>query len=263
MTNLLRQIVERRELLAILVSRNLKIRYKSSVLGFFWTLLGPLCMIAIYGVFAALLKFSNMRPNYLEYLISGLVAWQFLLMCLGDSLHAIMGNSNLVKKTAFPRIVLPLSMVIANLINFFLTLAVLMCYLLFFSSASFGPVYLFPLVLLTHVALCLGMSLLLATSNVFFRDTEHILSIVTLAWFFMSPIMYPINMQLQHLPDNIEWLAFLNPLSGILCSYRTMFIADPAVPIAYLGVSFAVSWIVLFIGLAVFQKAQMRFGDEL
>jgi lipopolysaccharide transport system permease protein len=262
MLKLLGQIAERRELLAILVSRNLKIRYKSSVLGFFWTLLGPLCMIAIYGVFAALLKFSNMRLHYLEYLITGLIAWQFLLMCLGDSLHAIMGNANLVKKTSFPRIVLPLSMVTANLINFFLTLAVLTCYLLF-ASTSFGPLYLFPLVLLTHVALCLGMSLLLSTSNVFFRDTEHLLGIVTLAWFFMSPIMYPISMQLQHMPENLQWLPFLNPLSGILSVYRSIFIDDPSVPMAYLAISFAMCWVILFIGIAVFQKVQVRFGDEL
>lgn len=246
----------------MLVGRNLKIRYKNSMLGFFWTLLGPLCMIAIYATFAHILRWSDMHPQFLQFLVVGIVMWQFTLMCLNDALYAIMGNANLIKKTAFPRVILPLAMVSANLVNFLLTCAVLTAYLLIVKM-SFGCVMCFPLVLLTQCALCLGISLIVSASNVFFRDTEHALSIVALAWFFLSPIFYPVKMQLEMLPDHLGWLAFLNPMTGILCSYRAIFMNNVSATMAQIGVSFAVSWVVLLIGIAVFQKAQVKFGDEL
>ena len=262
MKGLLNQVFERRELLWILVGRNLKIRYKNSVLGFFWTLLSPLLMILIYATFAGILKFNSGKPDYLQFLIVGLVVWQFLMMCLGDAVNTITGNSNLIRKTAFPRIVLPLSMVVANLVNFLLTSAVLVVYLLIMKMNFANPSLIIP-VLATHFALCLGMGLMVSAANVFFRDTEHIIGIGTLAWFFLSPIFYSISMQMDKLPDNMDWMAFLNPMTGILCAYRICLMSGANPGWGFMGVSFAMSWTVLFAGLAVFQKCQVRFAEEL
>jgi len=266
MLRLVREIFERRELLLILVNRNLKIRYKSSVLGFFWSLLSPLLIILIYALFASILKFNQGRPNYLEFLVTGIVIWQFLSMCLNDSLYSIMGNTNLVKKTAFPRIILPLAMVSANLINFLLTWIVLFLYLLW-AGMPFEHLEFLPLVLLLQMGLCTGIGLILSTSNVFFRDTEHILGIVTLAWFFLSPIFYPVSMQLERLPEHFHWAAFLNPMTGILWSYRRILMAakmpDMAIPLSYLWVSAGVVCATLAAGIAIFQQCEERFGDEL
>lgn len=256
------EIFQRRELLWMLVTRNLKIRYKNSALGFFWSLLTPLLFIAIYGIFAKILKFSANRPDYLKFLIVGIVVWQFLSMCMNDGLGAIIGNANLIKKTTFPRFILPLSMVAANLINFLLTFVVLLVYLVV-DHAHFGPVWLFPLVLLTQCALCLGIGSILAVSNVFFRDTEHILGVGTLAWFFLTPVFYPAELQLAFLPANLQWLAFLNPMTGIVCAYRSVLMSDFTVnPVLYLY-SFGISWAVLIIGTLVFQKAVPRLADEM
>lgn len=256
----------RRELLWILVVRNLKLRYKHSALGFFWSLLSPLLLILIYAVFAKILRFNDGNPTYLQFLVIGIVVWQFLSMCLNDSLYAIMGNTNLVKKTSFPRIILPLAMVIANLLNFLLTWIVLFAYLVLVKM-PFQHLELLPLILLVQTTLCLGLALLLSSLNVFFRDTEHILGIGTLAWFFMSPIFYPIKDQLKFLPENYEWLAFMNPMSGIIWGYRRLLMGndmpDVSVPLSHLAISAAVSFVVLGIGFAVFNKLQMRFGDEL
>ncbi len=266
MLKLIGNIFERRELLQILVNRNLKIRYKSSVLGFFWSLLSPLFIILIYAVFASILKFNVGRPNYLEFLVIGIVIWNFLSMCLNDSLYAIMGNTNLVKKTAFPRIILPVAMVFANLINFFLTWVVLFLYLIF-TGMHFQHLELLPFVLALQVGLCMGMGLILSTSNVFFRDTEHILGIVSLAWFFLSPIFYPVSMQLEHLPEKFQWAAFLNPMTGILWSYRRILMGakmpDMAIPLSCLWVSAGVVMATLALGVWIFQKSEGRFGDEL
>ena len=258
MLSLLRELSEYRELLQILVARNLTIRYKNSVLGFFWTLLGPLLLIATYALFLAILRFKINLPN----LVTGLLAWQFHSMCLGDSLHVILGNSNLVTKTFFPRIILPLSTVAANLVNFLLSLAVLMVYLLWV-QVDVGPLYLLPFVIATQFALCLGISLVLSAMNVFFRDTEHILSVVLLAWFFVTPIIYPLDMVTDNYTPLIHHLFFANPLAGLITAYRNVFLTEDLIPFSMLIAPFALSWAVLGCGVLFFQAVQARFGDEL
>jgi len=266
MCSVLKEVWFRRELLWILVARNLKLRYKHSALGFFWSLLSPLLLILIYATFAAILRFNEGRPNYLQFLVIGIVVWQFLSMCLNDSLYAVLGSANLVKKTAFPRIILPLAMVVANLVNFLLTWIVLLLYLVV-TGMPFHGLVLLPAVLLVQTALCLGMALFLSGVNVFIRDTEHILGVGTLAWFFMTPIFYPVQMQLTFLSDRFAWVAFLNPMTGIVWGYRTLLMSeklpDMAVPLRWLAISAAVCFTVLGVGFAVFQRLQIRFGDEL
>ena len=255
---LLKDIYQRRELLYNLVVRNLKIRYKNSVLGFFWTLLGPIFLIVIYSVFLGFLKITIPIP----VLLSGKIAWQFLAMCLGDSQYAIIGNANLVTKTSFPRIILPLAMVKANMINFLLSFIVLLIYLALV-RVSFGAVYWLPVIMITHFAVCLGISLIVSCSNVYFRDTEHIMSIFMLAWFFVSPVIYPVEFILNKLPEKLHLLAFCNPMTGIVTSYRMLLLSSPNPGLNYLAVSFLSAWLILLIGIAVFQKYQAGFGDEL
>ncbi len=244
----------------ILVERNLKIRYKNSALGFFWTLLGPLFLILIYSVFLSVLRF----PMNLPVLVTGIIAWQFLAMCLGDSLYAIVGNANLVTKSSFPRIILPLSMVKANLVNFLLSFIVVIAYLLV-KRVDFGALYLLPLIIITQFALCLGVSLLFSASNVFFRDTEHIISIVMLAWFFMTPVIYPIGLVMDNavFPWWVTVAYFLNPMTGIVSAYRMAFLSAHNPGTEFLMLSLVVSFVFMFVGIFVFQKAEKKFGDEL
>ncbi len=262
MFSLIKDIYQRRELLFILVDRNLKIRYKNSVLGFFWSLLTPLLFILIYAVFARILKFTGEVANYLQFLVVGIVVWQFLATCLHDSLHAVMGNANLVKKTSFPRFILPLAMTTANLVNFLLTCVVLVLYLVV-SGIACGNLAIIPVVLLTQCALCLGLALIISSANVFFRDTEHILGVVTLAWFFLTPIFYSLQMQMDVLERSVQWLAFLNPMTGIVSGYRMALMSEASPGSSLLALSFAVSWAVLVFGILIFQNSQHRFADEL
>ncbi len=265
MVRLFKEIYEYRELLWILVGRNLKIRYKSSVLGFFWSLLTPLMFILIYGIFAGILKFAGSIPNFLQYLIVGIITWQFTAMCLNDSLYAILGSSNLVKKTAFPRIILPLATVFANLFNFLLTTAVLILYLLL-TGMSFSHVYLLPLVILTHLSLCIGISMIISSANVFFRDTEHIVGVVTLAWFFLTPVIYPVFRMMDAIPRPwMEYAVFLNPMTGLVCAYRKLLmgLTPESVEPAMVFISALVCWLIMPLGIWIFQKVEVRFGDEL
>jgi ABC-type polysaccharide/polyol phosphate export permease len=260
MFSVLKDVFCRRELLGIFVGRNLKIRYKSSALGFFWSLIVPIFLIAIYAVFLKVIRF----PMELPILVTGVIVWQFFSMCLGDALHAIVGNANLVTKSAFPRLILPTSMVLANLVNFLLSCVVLLGYLLIV-GVDFGPVLWIPLIVLSQVALCLGLSLLFCASNVFFRDTEHIQSMVMLAWFFMTPVIYPIGLVMDE-PAFAPWMKaafFVNPMTGVVTGYRMALLSFENPGSAFLCLSFAMCWLILVIGFVVFQKVEGLFADAL
>jgi ABC-type polysaccharide/polyol phosphate export permease len=253
-------LLAHRDLIAMLVARNLKIRYKNSALGFFWTLLGPLFLIGIYTLFLGLIRFSIDLP----VLITGILTWQFLTTCTGDSLHAIVGNANLVKKTAFPRVILVLSTVLANTINFLLSLLVL-CVYLWIYGASYGPLAWFPAAFLSQFALCLGLSLILAAANVFFRDAEHILGTLMTAWFFLTPVLYPLSV-VEPLFAARPWMQtayFLNPMAGIVTAYRALFLGAPPAPPLLTGISLSVAWILLWAGWTLFHRVERQFAEVL
>ncbi len=254
-------IFGRRELIGLLVIRNLKIRYKNAVLGFVWSLLGPLFLVLIYAVFLGILKFAI----DLHVLIVGILAWHYLSTCANDSLNAVMGNANLVRKTAFPRLILPLSMVLANTVNFLLSVVVLVVFFLLRGVAFDVPLLWFPLILLTQVAFCLGLSCMVSAINVFFRDAEHLLGVVLMAWFFLTPVIYPIELVLEpgRLPPLLLYVYFVNPMTGIVSAYRSVFLGIPFPFFRTAMLSFAIAWAMLPLGVAFFQRMQVRFADEL
>lgn len=259
MVPLFREIYTFRDLLWILVGRNLKIRYKRSALGFLWTFLNPVFMIIIYSIFLRiLLSFDARDPLFLQRLVVGIIVWQFLAMCIGDSLHAVLGNASLVKKTSFPRIILPLSTVLANFVNFVVTLPILIVFL-WAKQSLVWDLSILPFVIASHLALCLGVSLILSCLNLFFRDTEHLMSAVLLAWFFLSPIIYPF----ARIPVAFQRLALLNPMCGIVTSYRAALLGTELMAPRLIGVSLVLSWMILVLGVALFQRWQIDFGDKL
>ena len=262
------------ELLRILTARNLKIRYKGSVLGFFWSLLTPALTILMYAVFARILKFNAGQPHYLQFLVSGIIVWGFTVGSLNDSLFAIAGNANLVKKVYFPRAILPLTTALANGVNFLLTFVPLMLYLALTGTLAWGPGLLWLLPAFAfHLALCAGIACLVGTLNVFFRDTEHIVGLLLLAWFFMTPVMYEASLQATALarfawyPEGLHGLVFLNPMTGILSLYRRalmgMDITPPGIAPAWLLLSVATTVALLFLGRAALRIGDRHFGDVL
>jgi len=261
MLGLIKELAAHRDLLSMLVSRNIKIRYKESALGFLWTLLGPVFLILIYAVF---MKIIMKFPMRMTVLVSGIFVWQYLAMCLGDSSFAIIGNANLVKKACFPRILLPLSIVLANFVNFLLSLVVMAVYLIAVGP-DFGAIAWLPLALVTHLALCTGVSLALCALNVFLRDVQHLTGLVTMAWFFLTPVVYDISMiapiTQQH--PMLGPLYFLNPMAGILALYRTALLGSALPDLALVSLSVGVTGVVFVAGVLIFQTLQPRFADEL
>ncbi len=267
--NMVATIIRHRELLWNLAARDLKSRYKGSVMGFLWTMITPLFMAVIYIFFLRLLAGRGFPMQYEDVLI-GVFAWQYTVQCVTGGMESIAGNANLVKKVFFPRILLPLSVVVSALINYLFTLViqlVLVAGLLAWRGLGLSPlVAALPLLVLYHTLFNLGLSLLLGAAQVVFRDTRHLVGLFISAWFFMSPVMYPLSL-VDQLAANLPWvrdLFMLNPLSVIITGYRVLQVPGATFPwSAAAWVGWAWPLVLLLAAYAGFQRAQRNFADYL
>lgn len=265
---LLNILTERRELVRNLVSRELKIRYRGSVLGFLWTLLIPLFMAGIYVIF---LRMVAGRGVPMADIIIGVFAWQFTVQCVNSGLNAITGNVNLVKKVYFPRVILVLAQVLANLANYVLSLVVqfpLVAVLLYLQNdVVVSPmILLFPLVLALHVVFNLALSLLLAATNVYYRDMQHLTGVILSAWFFVTPVMYNLSFVEVH-AARWPWLIdlfMLNPMTVIVTGYRA--VTEPGVAFPWGPapiVAILIVPLLLIFSQSVFRRLEKNFADML
>ena len=172
----LREIFKFKNLTYNLVSRDLKVKYKGSILGFFWSLLNPLAMLIVYTVaFKYIIRIRV--ENFPLFFLCGFLPWTFLSLSLSMAVSSIKDNANLVKKVYFPREILPLSIVLSNLVQFLLTFIILIPALLLFKIKLGLPLLYLPLIIIFHLAFTLGLSLFLSALNVFFSDIRHLLEI--------------------------------------------------------------------------------------
>ena len=262
-----RTIQERRELLWNLAARELKQRYRGSVLGFLWTVLTPLFMAVIYLFFLRLLAGRGVPMGEI---IIGVFAWQFTVQCANAGTTCVLGSANLVKKVAFPLEILPLSQVLANAIGHLLSLLVqfpVLAFLLWRADSHFASAWpVFFLWVLWQTLFNLGITAFVGAINVFFRDTQHIVGLVLSAWFFMSPVMY--NMEFAaRLAAKWPWAAnllYANPLTVIINGYRAALLPGAQAgfpPAAWIGFLLVPAMLVL--GAAVYRHFQKSFADML
>lgn len=257
---LLPELIARRELVANFVVRNLKQRYKGSALGFLWSLLHPLFLVLIYLVFIRLMRFSTSMPH----LLVGVMVWQFFSLCSGDAAGVVLGHASLVKKTWFPRIILPLSAVLGNLVHFALSLLVLVVALPLLGVPPRMTWLHLPWLIGLQFLLCLGISLGLSALNVFFRDVEHLVPIALMSGFFVTPVIYSTELVLGN-PSLPAWVApvfFANPMTALLAWYRHAFLGDP-LPAVALWPGLLAGFAVFSLGAAFFTRLEPRFADEL
>ncbi len=274
MTARLAELISYRDLIVNLVVRDLKVRYKSSVLGFIWSLLNPLLMMLVFTVVFTVLFPSNRIAHFPIFLLSGLLPWNFFSTAVTGSIGSIVGNAHLIKKVYFPREVLPISLVLANAVNFLLALVVLFAMLFVFGIGITPWILLLPAIMLLQIALTVGLAFILSTINVFYRDTMVIMEVVMQAWFFLTPVFYPI----EYLPLSgtllglnlpIRRLAYIvNPMASIIASYRSVLYGSidgsrPGPP----GLDFFLrtaitALLVLVVGYLIFVRSAKVFGEE-
>ena len=268
LTSHLRELVQYRELVLNLTIRELKARYKSSALGFLWSLLNPLGMMLVFTFVFTVMWPNNQMEKYPLFLLCGLLPWNFFGAGVMASINSIVGNANLVKKVYFPREALPISTVFANLVNFLLGLVVLFA-VLFIFRARFSPwLWLLPFVILIQTCFILGIGLILSTLNVYYRDTIMIMDTVMLAWFFLTPVVYPIT----SLPDsytvfgitlNVHRLVYiLNPMASLIAAYRDLLYWGYRTDLDFLLRTAVTSLAILAFGYWFFVHFSGRFGEE-
>lgn len=267
LVNRLRELVSYRELILNLALRELKARYKNTVLGFFWSLLNPLAMMLVFTAVFTVFMRSEVE-NFPIYALCGLLPWNFFSAAVMGSVSAIVNNSNLVTKVYFPREVLPIATVLANLVNFLLTLVVLFAALLLV-QAPFNPwLWLLPVVILIQTAFILGLAFILSTLNVFYRDTLMVMDVAMLAWFFLTPIFYPLEELPKRYPiggielDLHRTMYILNPMASIINTYRDLLYRGYRTDFDFLLRTATTAFLVLVIGYWFFCKYSNRFGEE-
>src|SRR5687767_1010560 len=187
-----------RDLLLNLVQRDLAVRYRRSALGFLWSFLNPLLMMAVFTIVFTVVKSNSVR-NYPLFVLCGLLPWNFLAGSLSGAVRSITSNANLIDKVYFPREVLPLAVVLANLVNFVLSLAVFLPLALLLGAQFSAWTLALPVIIGVQLLVVLGLALLLSALNVFYRDTELVLDVALIAWFFLTPIFY----ELELLPNQV------------------------------------------------------------
>ena len=237
-----------------LVTRDFKTKYRRSALGVLWSFLNPLLtMLVQYLVFSALFR-SNI-PNFALYLLIGIVCFSYFSEATSLSLTSIIGNAGLITKVYVPKYLYPLTRVISSTINFFFALIPLFAVLLLTRTPIRWSFLLLPLPILCLFALCLGVGMLLASSMVFFRDTQFLWGVVSMLWMYATPIFYPESI----LPQRLLPLFRCNPLYHVLLFIRTILMdgVSPE-PKSYLLMIIA-CLIPLIIGATVFKKTQDRF----
>ena len=273
-----------RALLALLVRTELKVKYKNSVLGFAWSMLNPaLYLVVFYIVFQIIL--GSGIPNFPIFLLSGLLVWNLFGAALGGGTAAVTGAAAIVKKVSFPRSVLPLSSVGAGLVHFFLQAVVLVAALVMFQyPVGWRYLWLLPLALGVLLILASAFAVFLAAINVSLRDTAHFVELALLAWFWMTPIVYPFRLVADRASPFVK-VYFLNPVVWIVISFqRAIYNRAVAVNVAngqrtvtkilpvdvtgwwyawHLLIVGAVSIVLFLVALAYFGRREGDFSEEL
>lgn len=241
-----------RELLKNLVARDLKIRYKSSVLGFAWSMVTPLAMVLVFGfIFTRVFEVAN-TADFSLFFLAGFVPWQFLSGSLSESVSAIVGNGALMRQVNFPREYLPISKVVSQAVHFLLSLVVLGAYGLIrgYNFLPFLPALVIALVF--FFLFVAGLSMAFAAANVAFRDLQELVPVMLLLWFYGTPLFY----RLEMVPERFQWMMLLNPMTWFLDLFRHVFYYQVFPPLkvvlvgAALGVGSVVAGYLLFVRLA-------------
>jgi ABC-type polysaccharide/polyol phosphate export permease len=254
------ELLRYRELLRNLVVRDLKLRYRNSVLGFFWSLVNPLLMMVVLTIVFAVLLRNRSIPNFPVFVLIGILVWNLHTSCLVGATGSVVAAAPLVNKIYFPRIMLPASVVLANLVNFLLSLVAYTAVAIFFSIQFSGSLLLFPLILLAQLLFSLGLAFLVSVLNVYYRDTQIILETVLLGWFFLTPVFYRME---DLFPDYARLVYIVNPMASLVEAYRAVLYAGGMPDLYFFGRTFATCLVVAAVGLIVFQRFAPRLSEEL
>lgn len=255
----IKEIYAYREMIASLVRRDLKGRYKGSALGFLWTFLNPMFQLAVYTMVFSVIMRSGIKDYYL-FLFVALIPWIFFSTSLTGGADCILAQQDMVKKIYFPREVLPVSYVTSQFTNMLLSFLVIFAVLWCAHYPFCLPAVLcLPVVMAVEYELALGITMMMSAATVYLRDLEYVLGIVAMAWQFLTPVMY----SMEQVPEDVRWLFYINPMTTIITAYRDILYYARMPKLETLLSAFLIGIIMLAAGWSVFLHLQRHFVEEL
>jgi len=254
-----RDIYRYREAVRNMVARDLKVRYSNSVLGIVWSLFSPLLMTLVYYVVFTYLVHQDIA-KFPVYLMAGLMPWTFFASSLVGTTLAVSSNGTLINRVYFPREVLPLASLLSNGVNFLISLVLLFVFIALFQIPLGVSLVWLPVIVLIQTMFSFGLGLLLAALNVYFRDTQQLVDVIVLAWFFVTPIIYSIDV--IHNATLKLLVEILNPMAGLVVAYRHVLYSGDWPAVGLLAITALEAGLILLIGALVFRRLSPAFAEE-
>lgn len=268
---MIKGLFEHKRLIYELAIRDLKVRYRKPFFGFFWMLIMPLCTAIIYKIlFSDFMHASSGRYPFFIHLITALLPWAYFVNSIQGATTSILGSKNIFNQISFPKYLLPISTVLANLISFFPAILVLLGFLVAFHIRVSSLIVFLPIVILIQTGLTVGFALAVSSLQVIYRDIEYIMQILLMALFFLTPGVYTLEELINKTNPFFVKIYMLNPLVGILNLYRIVFIGDyvNSMPqeVNFFNTfvsSILCSLAALLVGYYVFHRYESKFSDYL
>ena len=255
--NVFKELFQYRELLKTNVKKEIRGKYKGSFLGVIWSFLNPLLMVAVYAiVFPYLMRMQ--QDHYLIYLITGVIPWVFFTSVVTTGCNCVWINGGIIKKVYFPREILPLSVVVAALINFLISCIIILLFAIFGGVGLSIYLIWLPIIAILQSILSLGLLLILSAINVYVRDIEYVVQFIMNLAFYATPIVYNISM----IPEKFRWIIYLNPMAHFIDAYRAIFYYKTFPDLQSLLIIGIISFVVLIIGYCIFKKLEKGFAEE-
>lgn len=247
-----------RELLSELTKREIKSRYKQSVLGYAWVILNPFFqMLVMAFVFSHIMRVPVIGVPYALYLYVGLLPWTLFSNSLISSANVLVNNASLITKIYFPREIFVLSTIFAKVVDFALASIVLVFFMVYFQvPVTWNIVWFVPIFLIQQV-FTYSVSLLVSACNLFYRDIQYVLNLGIVIWMYLTPVIYPVEL----LPDKYRWIFQVNPMAVLINAYRQVVLSGSAPNLVSLGIAAGVSCVLFVLARWIFNKLEGVFAD--
>ena len=253
-----REIWNYRELLYFLTKRDIKVRYKQTVLGGLWAVIQPAFTMLVFTLFfGRLAKMPSDGLPYPIFVYAGLLPWTYFANAVSASGNSLVGSSNLITKVYFPRIVVPASAALAGLLDFFIALFVLAALMIWYQVLPGPGIFLFPFLVALTFLCAVGVGLWLSALNVQYRDIRYAIPFLIQVWMFVSPVIYPVSL----VKGNYQWLLALNPMGGVIHAYRASLLGHQPIDWQLLTLSALMIFAIFLGGLYYFRRMEKVFAD--
>ena len=254
----LKQIWNYRELFYFLTKRDIKVRYKQTVLGGLWAIIQPVFTMIVFTLFfGRLAKIPSDGIPYPIFVYAGLLPWTYFANAMTASGNSLVGSANLITKVYFPRLIVPASASLAGLLDFFIAMLVMGAMMIYYQFLPGIGILLFPFLVGLTFLCAVGVGLWLSALNVQYRDIRYVIPFLIQIWMFVSPVIYPVSMVQQ----KYQWLLALNPMTGVIQAYRASLLGHKPIDWFLLGISTAIIIIIFLSGLYYFRRMEKTFAD--